>query len=123
MSEIKIRRRLRDVAFTLASTTSEATTLAMPDMAGGAISLATFSSNATTLYCYGATAADGPFRRVFGADGSGADITLSPTSGTSSTTEGRIYALPDAVFAVPFLKLVSATTNSTGTAGVVVFKS
>jgi hypothetical protein len=55
---------------------------------------------------------------MYGADGSAADITLAPSS-----TDGRIYALPDAVFAVSFLKIVSATTNSTGTLGIVSLKS
>ncbi len=40
-----------------------------------------------------------------------------------STAVGRMYALPDELFAVPFLEIVSATTNSTGTAGIVSLKS
>lgn len=123
MSEIKIRRRMRDVAVTLHSTTTLATTLNLSDMAGGIVSLGTFSTNEATLQCFGATAVDGPYRRVFGSDGSAADITLSPTTGTPASTEGRVYSLPDAVFALPYLKIVSATTNSTGTSGFVVFKS
>ena len=123
MSEIKIRRRMRDVAVTLHSTTTLATTLNLSDMAGGVVSLGTFSTNAATLQCFGATAEAGPYRRLFGSDGSAADITLSATTGTPSSSEGRMYSLPDAVFAVPYLKIVSATTNSTGTSGVVVFKS
>jgi hypothetical protein len=123
MSEIKIRRRMRDVAVTLHSTTTLATTLNLSDMAGGVVSLGTFSTNAATLHMFGATAEAGPYRRLFGSDGSAADITLSATTGTPSSSEGRMYSLPDAVFAVPYLKIVSATTNSTGTSGVVVFKS
>jgi hypothetical protein len=34
-----------------------------------------------------------------------------------------MYALPDEIFAVPFLRVVSATTNSTGTAAIVSLKS
>lgn len=123
MSETTIIRRERDVAITLHSTTTLATTLNLGDMAGGVVSLGTFSTNAATLQCFGATAEAGPYRRLFGADGSAADITLSATTGTPSSSEGRVYSLPDAVFALPFLKIVSATTNSTGTSGVVVFKS
>jgi hypothetical protein len=118
MSEIKIRRRMRDVAVTLHTATSLATTINLSDMAGALVSMGTISTNATTLQMFGATAVDGPFHRLYGADGSAADVTLSPSS-----TEGRAYSLPDAVFAVPFLKIVSATTNSTGTVGVVVMKS
>jgi hypothetical protein len=47
-----------------------------------------------------------------------ADLTLA-----ASSTEGRAYSLPDEVFGAEFLKIVSATTNSTGTTGVVMFKS
>jgi hypothetical protein len=60
----------------------------------------------------------GTFRRLYKSDGSVADLTLA-----SSSTEGRAYSLPDEVFGAEFLKIVSATTNSTGTSGVVMFKS
>jgi hypothetical protein len=88
-------------------------------MAGGVVSLGTMGTNSVSLQMWGGTAVDGAFRRMYGADGSAADITLAP----DSSTDGRIYALPDAVFAVSFLKIVSATTNSTGTLGIVSLKS
>jgi len=118
MSHVKIKRYERDVPITLHSTTTLATTLRLDDMAGGVVNLGTMSTNANSLQMWGGTSVDGAFRRMYGADGSAADITLAPSS-----TEGRIYALPDAVFAVSFLKIVSATTNSTGTAGIVSLKS
>jgi len=118
MSQVKIKRLMRDVPITLHSTTSLATTLRLDDMAGGMVSLATMSTNATSLQCWGCNTVDGEYRRVYDASGAVADITLAPSS-----TVGRMYSLPDAVFAVPFLKIVSATTNSTGTVGVVMFKS
>ena len=118
MSEILIRRRLREVSITLSTATSEATTINLEDMAGGVVSLGTMSTNTTTLQCWGSNSPSGSFRRVYGADGSAADITLAP-----STAEGRMYSLPDATFAVPYLKIVSATTNSTGTVGFVTLKS
>lgn len=118
MSEILIRRRLREVEITLHTATSLATTINLSDMAGGVVSLGTMSTEASSLQCYGARNTDETFRRVYGADGSAADITMD-----ASSTEGRMYSLPDAVFAVPYLKLVSATTNSTGTTGFVTLKS
>jgi hypothetical protein len=118
MSHVKIKRYERDVAITLHTTTTLATTLRLDDMAGGVVNLATISTNATSLQMWGSTSADGVFRRIYAADGAAADITLAPSS-----TEGRIYALPDAVFGVSFMKIVSATTNSTGTTGIVSFKS
>jgi hypothetical protein len=118
MSQVKIKRYERDVQVTLHSTTTLATTLRLDDMAGGVVSLGTMTTSATTLQMWGGTSADGAFRRMYNVDGSAADITLAP-----STTDGRIYPLPDAVFGVSFLKIVSSTTNSTGTAGIVSLKS
>jgi len=118
MSHVKIKRYERDVNVTLYSTTTLATTLRLDDMAGGVVSLGTMSTNSSTLQMWGSTAADGAFRRMYNADGSAADITLA-----ASSTDGRIYALPDAVFGVSYLKIVSGTTNSTGTTGIVSLKS
>ena len=118
MSEIKIRRRSRTLDLTLTTATSAATTLRMEDFAGGVIDLGTMSTAATTLQMWGASGETSPYRRVYKTDGSVADITLAP-----STADGRIYALPDEVFALQFLRVVSATTNSTGTVGIVTLKS
>ena len=118
MSEMKIRRRLRTVDITLTTATSAAQTINISDMAGAIVSFGTMSTNAATLQMFGSTDEDGDFRRVYGSDGSAADVTLSPSS-----TAGRVYSLPDAVFALPFLKIVSGTTNSTGTTGIVSLKS
>lgn len=118
MSEIKIRRRSRDVAITLHATTALATTIRMEDFAGGVVEFGTMSTAATTLQMWGASSETGPWRQLFKTDGSAATITLAP-----STAVGRMYALPDEVFAVPFLEIVSATTNSTGTSGIVSLKS
>ena len=118
MSHIIMNRRVRNVSVTLATATASCATLRLEDCAGGVISLGTMLTAATTLQCWGATDEAGPFRRLYKADGSVADVTLAP-----STADGRIYALPDEVFALPFVKIASATTNSTGTVGVVTFKS
>jgi hypothetical protein len=118
MSEIKIKRRTRSVEITLGTATTAATTLRMEDMAGAVISVGTMVTASASLQMFGSVEADGPYRRVYGSDGEAADITLAP-----STTDGRIYSLPDAVFAVPYLRIVSGTTNSTGTIGIVSFKS
>jgi len=82
------------------------------------VSMGTISTNAVSLQVWGADTEDGPFRRVYDSFGSAADITLAPSS-----TDGRIYSMPDAAFALPWAKLVSGSTNSTGTSGVVIFKS
>lgn len=118
MSEIKIRRRSRDVSLTLTTATAAATTIRLEDFAGGVIELGTMSTNASTLQMWGASNDTGPYYRLYKSDGSVADLTLAP-----STAAGRMYSLPDEIFAVPFLRVVSATTNSTGTVGIVSLKS
>lgn len=118
MSHVKIKRYERDAAVTLHTTTSLATTIRLDDMAGGVISMGTVSTNAASLQMWGSNAETGEFRRLYKSDGSAADLTLAPSS-----TAGRIYSLPDEVFALPFLKVVSSTTTSTGTACVVSLKS
>ncbi len=118
MSEIKIKRRLRTVDITLSTATSSATTLRLDDMAGAIVSLGTLDTNASSLHVYGAESEDGSYRRVYDSFGSAANITLAP-----STSVGTMYAMPDAAFALPYAKIVSGDTNSTGTSGVVIFKS
>lgn len=118
MSQVKIKRYLRDVNITLHTTTSLATTIRLDDMAGGVVSMGTMSTNATSLQMWGSNTVDGVYRQVYKADGSAVTITLAP-----STNVGRIYALPDECYGLPFLKVVSATTNSTGTVAVVSLKS
>jgi hypothetical protein len=118
MSEIKIKRRVRSVSITLGTATADATTIRVDDMAGGCISVGTMVTASTSLQCWGAIEEAGPYRRVYGAGGSAADVTLAP-----STDSGQIYSLPDVIFAVPYVRIVSGDTSSTGTIGVVSFKS
>jgi hypothetical protein len=118
MSEIKIRRRSRDVAIVLHSTTVHSTTIRMEDFAGGVVDFGTMVTAATSLQMWGASYEEGPWRQLFKTDGSAATITLAP-----STAVGRMYDLPPEVFAVPYLEIISGTTNSTGTAGIVSLKS
>lgn len=118
MSTSRISRLHRDIDITLHTATSLATTLDMRDVAGAIVVLNTISTAASTLQMWVGTSSAGAFRRLYKSDGSVADLTLAPSS-----TEARAYSLPDEVFGTEFLKIVSATTNSTGTSGVVMFKS
>lgn len=118
MGEASIIRRLKSVPVTLSTSTSSATTIRLDNAAGAIVSLGTMSTSATTLQVYGCDTVDGTYRRLYDYAGSGADINLTP-----STSVGSMYAFPDAAFALPYAKLVSADTNSTGVSGVVVFKS
>ena len=118
MSDASISRKYRDFDITLHTATASATTLDMRDVAGAVVSLGTMSTNATTLQMWTASSPTAPFRRLYKSDGSVADLTLAPSS-----TDGRAYSLPDEVFGVEYLKIVSASTNGTGTSGFVMFKS
>jgi len=118
MADNIISRKNRDIDITLATATASATTLDMRDVAGAVVSFGTMSTNASTLQMWVGTSTAGTFRRLYKTDGSVADLTLA-----ASSTDGRAYALPDEVFGTEYLKIVSATTNSTGTAGVVMLKS
>ena len=114
MSQVKIKRQFRVVPATVTTAASTSTTLRLEDMAGAVVELPTITTNAATLQVWGNDASDGDFARLYGSDGSAADITLAP-----STVNKTIYSLPDAAFAVPFLKLVAANTNATATVSVV----
>jgi hypothetical protein len=118
MSEIKMRRRSRQVPITLTTSTASATTLFLEDFAGGVVDVGTMSTSATTLQMWGSSAEGGTFKRLYNADGSVADITLAP-----STAVGTIYALPDAVFGVPYLEVLVGNTAGTGVAATVTLKS
>jgi len=118
MSESTISRKTRNIDITLTTATASATTLDMRDVAGGVVSFGTMSTNSSTLQMWVGAASTGTYRRLYKSDGSAADLTLTPSS-----TDGRAYSLPDEVFAPQYLRIVSATTNSTGTAGIVMLKS
>ena len=118
MSDASISRKYRDFDITLHTATASSTTLDMRDVAGAVVSLGTMSTNATTLQMWTASSPTAAFRRLYKSDGSVADLTLAPSS-----TDGRAYSLPDEVFGVEYLKIVSASTSSTGTSGFVMFKS
>jgi hypothetical protein len=118
MADSILSRKARDFDIVLTTATAAATTLDMRDVAGGVVSFGTMNTNSATLQMWIGAASAGTFRRLYKADGSAADLTLA-----ASSTDGRAFALPDEVFAAEFLKIVSGTTHSTGTAGVVMLKS
>jgi hypothetical protein len=114
MSQVKIKRNFRVITATVTTATSTCTTLRMEDMAGAVMQLPTITTNAATINVWGNTTDTGTFSRLYAADGSVASITLAP-----STTNQTMYALPDATYAVPYVKLVAANTNATATVSVV----
>jgi len=117
MSESKIRRKSKTNSCTLFTATADCSTLPMFDMAGGVLEMGTIVTAATTINLWVADNTNGPFYQLYKADGSVANITMSP-----STSEGRAYALPDESFAAQFVKFVAANTAGTGTVATVMFK-
>jgi hypothetical protein len=118
MSEIKMRRRSRQVPITLTTSTASATTLYLEDFAGGVVDIGTIATAATTLQMWGGSTEGGTFKRLYNTDGSVADITLTP-----STSVGGMYALPDAVFGVPYLEVLVGNTAGTGVSATLTLKS
>jgi hypothetical protein len=113
MSEIKIRRKNRSPSVTTTTSTTTSTTLRIDDMAGGVVQIGTITTNAATFQVWGSSVDTGTFARLYDSAGAVADITLAPSTSTPSC-----YALPDAAFGLPFIKLVSGTTNANTTATV-----
>jgi len=114
MSQVKIKRNFRTVTANIGTATSVSTTLRMEDMAGAVVQIGTISTSAATLQVWGNTTDTGAFAQLYGSDGTAAAITLAP-----STTNSTVYALPDAAYALPYVKLVAASAAATATASVV----
>lgn len=115
MSQVKIKRNFRVISsVSITTATGTATTLRLEDMAGAVLLLPTITTNAATIQCWGCNTDTGTFGQLYGSDGSAASITLAP-----STVNQTMYSLPDAAFAVPYIKLVGANTNVIATATVV----
>ncbi|NBW14682.1 MAG: hypothetical protein EBR82_42455 [Caulobacteraceae bacterium] len=118
MSEPKIRRKFKAVPITLSTSSAAATTLRWDDVAGGALEMGTVSTNATTIQVWASDATTGTFGRLYKVDGSAADITLAP-----STTDARVYALPDETYGCGAIKLVCLQPAATAAACIVTMKS
>lgn len=116
--EPKIRRKFKAIPITLTTSSVSSTTLRFDDIAGGTLEMGTVSTSVTTIQCWGSDAITSTYGRVYNADGSAADITLAP-----STTEARVYALPDAVFGVGALRLVANNAASTAAVCIVTLKT
>ena len=118
MSEPKIRRKFKAVRVTLATSVAAATALRWDDVAGGALQMGTVSTAATAIQVWGSDAASGTFGRLYKADGSAADLTLAP-----STTEARVYSLPDETYGCGAITLVASQAAATAATCIVTMKS
>lgn len=119
MSEPKIRRKFKAIPVTLTTVVEAATTLRWDDVAGGTLEMGTSSTAASqTIRIWASDAVTGQFGRLYKTDGSAADITLAPSS-----TEVRVYALPDEVYGCGAIKIVAGTTHSTAATCIVTLKT
>ena len=116
--EPKIRRKFKAIGVTLSTATASATTLRWDDVAGGTLEMGTVSTAATTIQVWASDSTSSTFGRLYNADGSSADITLAP-----STTEARVYALPDACYGAGAIKLVAGNTAATSAVCIVTMKT
>ena len=116
--EPKIRRKFKAVGVTLGTAASTSTTLRWDDVAGGALEMGTVSTSATSVQVWASESATTTFGRLYNADGSAADITLA-----ASTTEARVYALPDACYGAGAIKLVAGQAAGTGAVCIVTMKT
>ena len=118
MSEPKIRRKFKAIPVTLTTEVSTANALRWDDVAGGSLVIGTVSTNATSVQVWAAPSAGGTYGRLYGADGSAADITLAPSTSTPTA-----YALPDACYGVGGVKLVAGQADGTAAVATVLLKS
>jgi hypothetical protein len=118
MSEPKIRRKFKAIAVTLTTSTASATTLRWDDVAGGALEMGTVSTAVTTIQVWASDAMTSTFGRLHKSDGSAADITLA-----ASTTEARVYALPDEVYGCGAIRLVANNAAATAATAIVTLKT
>jgi hypothetical protein len=107
--EPKIRRKFRAFSLTLAESESGSVAVRFDDAAGGAIATGTASTALTSLTIWASASPAGTFSPLRKSDGSAVELTLSP-----STTQGRVYALPDECYATGAIKLVA--NHASGTA-------
>jgi hypothetical protein len=118
MSEPKIRRKFKAIGVTLSTAVAAATTLRWDDVAGGTIEMGTVSTAATSIQVWASDATVGTFGRLYDSSGSAADITLAP-----STTEARVYALPDACYGAGAIRLVAGQAAATAAVCIVTMKT
>lgn len=116
--EPKIRRKYKAVPVTLTTSSASATTLRWDDVAGGALEIGTVATAVTTIQVWASDSTTSTFGRLYKVDGSAADITLS-----SSTTEARVYALPDEVYGCGAIRLVANNAAATAAAAIVMLKT
>jgi hypothetical protein len=115
--EPKIKRKFRAFALALAATEGGAAAIRFDDAAGGAIATGTVATSVTALAVWASDSPTGTFAPLRKSDGSAVELTLSP-----STTQGRVYSLPDECYPAGAIKLVANHTAVAGASCTVMLK-
>ena len=118
MAEVKIRRKYKSLPYTLGTSQSGSSIIRWDDAAGGSLLMGTAATSVLTIQLWASDTPEGTFGRLYKVDGTAADITLS-----ASTTESRVYALPDEAYGVGAIKLVSPVAAGTAASCVITIKT
>jgi hypothetical protein len=116
--EQKIRRKFKTFPITIATSTSNATTIRWDDVAGGCIELGAGATAATSLQVWASESGNGTFGRLYDASGNAADITLS-----QSATQSRVYPIPDPAYGAGAIKIVAGQAAATAVTALVMLKT
>ena len=116
MSETRILRRSRQQSTTIGTTTSTSSTIRFDDMAAAVLHVAGLSTAVATIAVWAAEAADGPYRPLLASDGSPAVIAVN-------TATTACYALPEAIRAAAYMKLVADAEPGTAATAIAALKS
>ena len=113
MSDATLSHRTRSQDVTVGTAVAVSSSVLMADMAGGMVCISGVTATAT-LTVYGST--DGvSFASLYGHDGQPASMVIG--------SEGGACPMPDAVYPLRFVKLVSGTDLGTAASVVVSVKS
>lgn len=115
--EPKIKRKFRSFSLSLSSTEPSAQSIRFDDAAGGAVVLGPSSTAVTSLAVWAAASSQSSFGPLRKSDGTAVEMTLSP-----STSQSRVYPLPDECYGVGAVKLVAGVAAATAVNCVVMLK-
>lgn len=118
MAEVKIRRKYKSLPYTMGTSPAGSSIIRWDDAAGGSLLMGTASTSVLSIQLWASDTPEGTFGRLYNASGAAADITLS-----ASTTESRVYALPDEAYGVGAIKLVSPVAAGTAASCVIMIKT
>jgi hypothetical protein len=111
--QVKLKRVSAVQTVAVGTDTASSTSARCDHMAGAAIVVRNLTASAT--FTVWGSSNDSTFAALAAADGSAATMTIP--------SDGSAVAVPDAVFAVPFIRFVSDSVLSTAASVSVVFKS